>query len=276
MGVFRYDSDLMLGIGRVADLAWLNILCFICSIPVFTFGAAVTAKYYVGMKLERGETVGVTKTFFHAFKVNFLEDLKATLILFCIYAFFGADWFLIIRSNASGMQTIFTGMLGIFSVMVLLITFCIFPMIARFQMTTFDSFRNALVFGVVHFPRVALGILMSVAPLVISIWYYKWAWLIWLFIATFALYYNSKFFVKSFDKLEERTFGPKEPEIEDPDYVLEDRVEDEIEAKTEAKTEAKIEAKTEAKIEDKYELNNSEDSEELENADEIDDVSKDN
>lgn len=223
MGVFKYDSDLMLTIGRIADLAWLNILCAICCIPIFTSGAAVTAKYYVSMKLERGEALGITKTFFKAFKDNFVEDLKATIILMFVYAFFGADWFVIIKSNANGMITIFTGMLAIFSLMFLVITFCIFPMIARFQMRTFDAFRNALVFGVVHLPRVALGVFMAVIPYIISIWYYKWAWLIWLFVATFALYYNSKFFVKSFDKLEEKTFGPKEPEEEDPDYVLEDR-----------------------------------------------------
>ncbi len=239
MGVFRYDSDLMLGIGRIVDLAWLNILCIICSIPIFTFGAAITAKYYVSMKLERGEAPGITKTFFKAFKDNFVEDFKATIILLFVYAFFAVDWYLIIKSNASGMITIFTGMLAIFSLMFMVITFCIFPMIARFQMRTFDAFRNALVFGVVHLPRVALGVFLAIIPFVISIWYYKWAWLIWLFIATLALYYNSKFFVKCFDKLEEKTFGPKEPVEEDPDYVLGDGYEEGMAATEKADTEEK-------------------------------------
>lgn len=237
MGVFRYDSDLMLGIGRIVDLAWLNILCIICSIPIFTFGAAITAKYYVSMKLERGEAPGITKTFFKAFKDNFVEDFKATIILLFVYAFFAVDWYLIIKSNASGMITIFTGMLAIFSLMFMVITFCIFPMIARFQMRTFDAFRNALVFGVVHLPRVALGVFLAIIPFVISIWYYKWAWLIWLFIATMALYYNSKFFVKCFDKLEEKTFGPKEPVEEDPDYVLGDGYEEDMAATEKSDTE---------------------------------------
>lgn len=210
MDIFRYDSDLMQGISKVADLAWLNILCFICSIPLITIGSAMTAKYYVAMKLERGEALGVTKTFFRNFKDNFRQNIVVSIILVLIYAFFALDWYLIIKSNASGMQVVAVGMLGMFSAMVLIVSFCIFPMISRFEMKNFDAFRNALVFGLVHFFRVVLGIFMAVIPFIIGIWYFKWAWLIWLFIACVALYYNSKFFIKAFDKVEERTFGPKE------------------------------------------------------------------
>ena len=218
MDVFRYDSDLMLGIGKAADFAWLNILCAICSIPIFTAGAAITAKYYTAMKLERGEGIGVTKTFFRAFKENFVQDLKVTCILMLICAFFAYDWFYIIKQGSGALNPIVIGMLGMFTGMVLVMAFCIFPMLARFEMKTFDSFRNALVFGIVHPPRVVLGLIMFAAPFVISIWAYKWAWLIWLFAACVALYYNSRFFIKSFDKLEEKTFGPKEA-VEDPEYL---------------------------------------------------------
>ncbi|SEQ02692.1 Uncharacterized membrane protein YesL [Lachnospiraceae bacterium NE2001] len=241
MDVFRYDSDLMQAIGRAADLAWLNILCAICSIPIFTAGAAISAKYYVAMKLERGQAPGVTKTFFRAFKDNFVQDLKITFILLLIIGFFAVDWYVIIRPGAGSPNPIVIGMLAMFTAMVLVMGFCIFPMISRFEMKTFDSFRNALVFGIIHLPRVILGILMAVIPFVISIWYYKWAWLIWLFVASVALYYNSKFFIKTFDKLEERTFGPKEEPEEDPDYVL---PEDETEAESDDKAKKDTETET--------------------------------
>ncbi|HBZ02742.1 MAG TPA: hypothetical protein DEO83_02895, partial [Lachnospiraceae bacterium] len=52
---------------------------------------------------------------------------------------------------------------------------------------------------------------------IIGIWYFKWAWLIWLFAACVMLYYNSRFFIKSFDKLEERTFGVKKSDEESED-----------------------------------------------------------
>ena len=44
MGFLRYDSDFMVMLGRIADYVILNVLCVIFSIPLFTVGAAVTAK----------------------------------------------------------------------------------------------------------------------------------------------------------------------------------------------------------------------------------------
>jgi Predicted integral membrane protein len=236
MDIFRYDSDFMQALGRIADLAWLNILCAICCFPIFTAGAAVTAKYYTAMKLERGQAPGVTKTFFRAFKENFLQDLKVTVILILICAFFAYDWLYIYKQGVGSLSPVVIGMLSMFTAMILIITFCVFPMIARFEMKTFDSLRNALVFGIIHLPRVALGIFLAVIPFVISIWYFKWAWLIWLFFACIALYYNSRFFIKSFDKLEERTFGPKET-AGDPEYVLDDEKSDEEDSDAESQEE---------------------------------------
>ena len=284
MDFFRYDSDLMQAIGRAADLAWLNILCVLCSIPVFTFGASITAKYYVAMKLERGEAPYVTKEFFKAFKDNFRQDLKVSIILILIYTFFGADWYIVHKSN--NIPVVFIGMLAIFSIMILMITFCIFPMIARFEMKTFDAFRNALIFGVVHLPRVVLGIAMEIAPFIIAIWYFKWAWLIWLFIVCMALYYNSRFFIKHFDRLEERVFGPKKSEDdeededgeaaedseESPEEVAEDSedLEETEEAEEAEGAEESSEDTEDSEDETEEEEEPQEDSDDAESADEID------
>ena len=213
MNFFRYDSGLMETISRMADLAWLNILCVICSIPIITSGAAISAKYYTAMKLERGEAPGVTRAFFHSFKENFVQDLMITAVLIFIYAFFIVDWYLVIKGPV-GMNPVLIGMLGIFSAMISVVTFCIFPLVSRFEMKNFAAFRNSLVFGVVHLPRVLLGIFMAVIPYIISIWYFKWGWLIWLFISCVALYYNSRYFIKKFDELEEKTFGTVKKKVD--------------------------------------------------------------
>ena len=214
MSVLRYDSDVMGIISRIVDLAWLNILCFVCSLPILTSGAAISAKYYTAMKLERGEAPGVTRAFFHSFKQNFVQDLKIVLIFVPIYAFFAMDWYLV-KVNG-GFNSIIIGMLAIFTVLVCTTTFCIFPLIARFEMKTKEAFSNALAFGIAHLPRVLLGIFLAIIPYIIGIWYYKWAWLIWLFIEVMALYYNSRFFIKHFDKAEEKVFGSVK-KVEDPE-----------------------------------------------------------
>lgn len=219
MGFLRYDSEAMQFVGRLADYAWLSILCFICSIPIFTAGAAVSAKYYVSMKLERGEAPGVTVAFFHSFKQNFKQGTLVTLILVVIAVFFAADWLIVYRTQTGVLNPIIIGMLAMFSAMVALATFCVFPMIARFEMTLKNALWNSLIFAVAHLPRVVLGVFLAVIPYIISIWYFKWGWLIWLFVQCMALYYNTIFFVKKFDILEERTFGEKTP---DKTQIIED------------------------------------------------------
>ena len=222
MNVLRYDSDVMTIISRIVDLAWLNILCFVCSIPILTSGAAISAKYYTAMKLERGEAPGVTRAFFHSFKQNFVQDLKIVLILIPIYAFFALDWYLV-KVNG-GFGTIVNGMLAIFTTLVAMTTFCVFPLVARFEMKTREALSNALIFGLANLPRVLLGIFLAIIPYIIGIWYYKWAWMIWLFIEVMALYYNSRFFIKKFDKIEVKAFGSvkkvEDPENDDMEFAM--------------------------------------------------------
>ncbi|MBO6166262.1 MAG: YesL family protein [Eubacterium sp.] len=254
MGFLRYDSDFMLFLGRLADLMWLNILCLICSIPIVTFGAAVSAKYYTAMKLERGEATGVTKAFFHSFKQNLIQNTWLSIIVIVVVFLFGWNWLLVYGGTLT--NTIVIGLLSIFSVMFAITVFCMFPMLARFEATNFAAFRNALVFGIVHLPRVVIGVAVSVAPLIIGYYNFKWLWLIWLGISTLALYYNAIFFIKKFQILEEKTFGevqnpydpdhvPSDDELKPLSIVSEDEAEDTDEAEESEAAEADDNAEAE-------------------------------
>ena len=57
MGVFSPDSEFMIAVGKIADYVIINLLCVLFSIPIVTAGAAMSAKFYVAMKMERGEEV---------------------------------------------------------------------------------------------------------------------------------------------------------------------------------------------------------------------------
>lgn len=258
MGFLRYDSDFMLFLGRLADLMWLNILCFVCSLPIITFGAALSAKYYTAMKLERGEATGVTKAFFHSFKQNLAQNTWLSIIVLIIVFFFGWNWLLVYGGTLT--NTIVVGLLAIFTVMFAITVFCMFPMLARFETKNFAAFRNALVFGIVHLPRVILGVAMAVAPLIISYYNIKWAWLICLSISTLTLYYNAIFFIKKFQILEEQTFGkvqnPYNPDGTSADEELkplgfgeEDASEEDGTEKTESTDDAAAESEEAAKSE---------------------------
>lgn len=57
------------------DLMALNILWFVCSLPIITIGPSTNALFTVTLKLTEGQPVSVLKTFFKAFKENFKQSL---------------------------------------------------------------------------------------------------------------------------------------------------------------------------------------------------------
>lgn len=75
-------------LNRFIDLILLNVLWFLCSLPIFTAGASACALYEVTMRYALHESPPVVRTFFQAFQRCFK---KATALFFI---FFGAGLFL--------------------------------------------------------------------------------------------------------------------------------------------------------------------------------------
>ena len=201
MKLFSFDSPVMQAISTATDYVMLNILWILCSIPVFTAGAAMSAKYYVGMKLYRGEAPAVFKSFFRSFADNLKQTILPSICTFLIMAFLAADWYLVVKNTS---EPAFRWILFVINMIFLMVVFCLFPIISRYKITTKEAIRTALGLTAAKFPRVFLAIVLFILPFIIGIWYFKWAWLICLSAQTVMLYYNSSFFVKQFDKLEER------------------------------------------------------------------------
>lgn len=59
----------------IGDLMALNILWFVCSIPIITIGPSTVSLFAVTLKLAKGESVPVLRTFFKSFKDNFKQSL---------------------------------------------------------------------------------------------------------------------------------------------------------------------------------------------------------
>ena len=72
-GLFNPDSWFMRYGAKLWDIMWINVLVIVCSLPVITLGASLTAMHYVMLKIVRDEENGVTKAFFKAFAQNFKQ-----------------------------------------------------------------------------------------------------------------------------------------------------------------------------------------------------------
>lgn len=202
MNILKPDSPVMDFLRTVTNLVIVNILFIICSIPIITFGAAYSAKYYVAMKVIRGEGTGVFVPFFKAFKRNFKQSTAVWIVMLVAIFLIIFDWRWITYNGWSNTEFIYKFGVIAFSVAVLLMTMAIFPTIARYDMKTSELFKAALIFIIIKFIPLVLIVLLIIASVIACLWYAQWFPLVYVFTSTTITYFLSIIFIKQFDKLE--------------------------------------------------------------------------
>ena len=196
-----YDSPLMQAISRATDYVILNFLCLVCSLPLVTAGAALSAKYYVGMKLLRGEEPAVVKAYFTSLSRNLKQALLPGIVSVLGGGVLLWDWWYALATES---PAVYRWGLILITIVYMMIVFCFFVILSRYEIKTKEALKAALGMTGAHFGRLFLAVALFILPLIISIWYLKWAWLICAFVQCVMLHYSSMFFVKEFDRLEEK------------------------------------------------------------------------
>ena len=143
MNILKPDSPVMDFLRTITNLLIVNLLFVICSLPIITFGAAFSAKYYVSMKIIRGEGTGVFIPFFKAFKRNFKQSTIVWLIMLVAIFLITFNWRYIIYTGWSNTPFIYKFGVIVFSIIVMLMTMTLFPTIARYEMKTPELFKAA-------------------------------------------------------------------------------------------------------------------------------------
>ena len=153
MKFFSYDSKFSQVMVHFCYACWLNLLWFVCSIPIVTIGASTTALYYVTLKIARGEEGNVTSLFFQSFKREFKQATLMWLILLGAGLFLAADIYILIhlRQSAPGplsaMWTIMLAVVIAATVMYCIVLFYAFPLLASVANTTKAMLKNSFLIG---------------------------------------------------------------------------------------------------------------------------------
>lgn len=160
-GFFNYDNPVWRFIGKFGDLILLNLLFFVCSIPIFTIGASTTAVYYVTLKLARNDDGYTIRSFFKSFKENFRQSTIIWLIMLAVGLILLFD--IVFFTRFAGSSVFRTAMLTIFlmlSIFYLAVFTYIFPLQSRFYNTVKRTFYNAFFMSIRHlFHTLAIVIL---------------------------------------------------------------------------------------------------------------------
>lgn len=154
MRLFSYDSKFSQIMLKLCYGCYLNLLWLVCSLPVFTAGAATAALYDVTLRLAREEDPPVTTRFFKAFRENFRQATILWLILLGIGALLGADGYILyhLYKSTAGMVSVICT-LGLALIIVAAIAYVIvliyvFPLVASVKNTNFAMLKNALLIGI--------------------------------------------------------------------------------------------------------------------------------
>lgn len=146
--LFDIDGPALRFVTKIAYSFYLNILWFVCCLPIFTVGASTTALFYVTLKVAKNEEGGLTKSFFHAFKKNFRQSTVIWLILLGVGVLLAVDGYVFYHMRfdsvlwALGCAVFFVALAAY-----AIILMYIFPLLARFDNTVRAMFKNALMIG---------------------------------------------------------------------------------------------------------------------------------
>ncbi len=90
-GMLSNDSPFGYFFGKAGDIIITNLLFVLCSLPIFTIGASLTAMMTTFRKLEMGEGESIPKIFFSSFKKNFKTSTIMWLLTLLLFFILGVD-----------------------------------------------------------------------------------------------------------------------------------------------------------------------------------------
>lgn len=145
---FDMENPVMKALSIVADLILLNLLTILCSLPVLTMGAAVTAMYATAIKLIRGEDGALLKDYFNAFKGSLKRGSVFGILLIIAAALLYFDYL-----AAKTMIPVLCPVIAAMAVMVLTLAQYTFALLARYENTLLATLKNGVALAIGYFPR---------------------------------------------------------------------------------------------------------------------------
>jgi uncharacterized membrane protein YesL len=201
---FDLDSPMVQALGKMADLMWLNLLVIFTSLPIFTFGAAITAAHYVALKIKRGEEGYVTKDFFRSFKENFKQSTIIWLLTILVIVVILGDIYIMFYSGGTEIASWIQVLVMAAGILVIFTLMWVFALQAKFSNAIKVTIKNAFAVSVWQFPKTVLMVVASCVPVAVCLVSMAAFPIVFMFCFTFPVYVSVLLYDKTFKKLEEQ------------------------------------------------------------------------
>lgn len=164
--IFAYSSLFRKFAEKLACLVLLNILWIACSVPLVTAGASSVALYTVAFEMAGGKKANITRRFFEAFKANFVQAAKITVLLAVTGVWIVPALHIIGMAGSRTRSILYTGCVVFFIIWGIIVTY-IFPLIAKYKNTLDNTFSNIIKITVSHFPQTVFMLLANAVPFIL-------------------------------------------------------------------------------------------------------------
>ena len=203
MRIFDNEGPLMSVLNKLADLLWINMLTLLCCIPVVTAGAAMTAMHFVLLQIVRNEEGYLTRPFFKSFRQNFRQATIIWLFILVLMGVFAGNVYL----QSAGYLKLQGGARAIIAVgvfLVLCVVVRVFPFLAKFENSIFNTVKYAFMSSIAQFPQTLLMMILYAVPPVVLFFFPKAFPVVFLFGISLPAYVSALLYNKLFARLEEQ------------------------------------------------------------------------
>lgn len=166
---FHSEGRIMQALSTLADLVMLNLLTVLCSLPVFTLGAAVTALYDAIGRVQQGDGSSCSG-YFRAFRTHFRQSTLLWLVLFStLSAILYGLTCLLSAGTPSSLVMVLLFMLAVWS----MVLAWAFPIQAQFSHNALHTLAYAFVCAVKYLPRTICMTILNMLPAAVCLWNYN-------------------------------------------------------------------------------------------------------
>ena len=241
MRIFNLDSPFMQFLTKVANLMILNMLTLVCCIPIVTGGAAVTAMYYVTLKMAKGEEPYIIKGYFKSFKENFKQGTVIWIILLAVTALIAMDWNIIIHGMEGRGAQFMKIVMFVISTFLVLTALYVFPVLSRFENTVKQTLKNSFLMSILNLPKSILIVIIHALPVVLILISVSLVPVVFLLGLSVVAYLCSMLYVKIFRRFEpEDANANQSDELQPLSFIVEEEREKQEALEREAAEQGRI------------------------------------
>lgn len=165
--LFNYENPFIQFLVRVGDLMILNVLFILCSAPVVTLGASLTALHRVTQNMLFEQEEPLLKAFFRAFRQNFKQSTLAWLVELVVIVSLVCDVLLVMAYFNRGLAKAMYILVAVLAILVAGVYAYLMPLIARYENGMRQQVNNAVILAIIKLPKTLLLVFLNLLPVIL-------------------------------------------------------------------------------------------------------------